>query len=81
MTREERQRQARAAIVMCERIRPRLKVQGDIATIPDDQLARMYDGVELRAAKWLRHVAGLCGRPKRTKTKAVNEAMLLDERM
>jgi len=60
MTRDERRRQAAAAIAMCERIGPRLKAQGDPATITDAQLSTMFEGVELRAAMWLRHVAQRC---------------------
>jgi hypothetical protein len=67
MTRDERRRQAAAAIEICERITPRMKAQGDMATLSDDRLAQVFDGVELRAAKWLRFVAQCCGRDNKKK--------------
>lgn len=67
MTREERRRQARAAIDICERLAPRMKAQGDIATLSDERLAQVFDGVELRAAKWLRFVAQCCERGNKKK--------------
>ena len=67
MTRDEWRRQAAAAIAMREQIGPRLKAQGDIASISDEQLARMFQGVELRCAQWLRYVAQLCAKGNKRK--------------
>lgn len=67
MTRDERRRQAVAAIAMCERVAPRMKAQGELATLGNDQLDRTFSGVELRAAKWLCYVAQRCAQSNKRK--------------
>lgn len=60
MTRDERRRQAAAAIALCEKIGPRLKALGEPAALSDTQLANTFVGIELRAALWLCYVAQRC---------------------
>jgi hypothetical protein len=78
MTRDERRRQAAKAIDICERIGPRLKAQGDVADLSDAQLERLFTGVELRAAQWLRYVAQMCAKPKRASSSDTGDTLLTE---
>lgn len=58
MTRVERQQEAHAAIILSNKLVPRIKALGDVKDISDARLQAVFSGNELEAAIRIRDAAG-----------------------